>query len=198
MSTLDVVLFKGKPKKFGLLSMFDGLIKYFTDSEFTHVGLIVLDPYWIDPKLKGTYLWNSGTYAPGDAEDHKSKLGVQLDPFYEYVKNFEGEVYIRRIRLKKSIDLAKLATIHSSVHSTDYNTNVLDWVCGYFNVDREPYKEHRFWCSAFVCYVLELMGYIERHTNWDIIRPSFFADTRIGGFDDLLVDVKYDPLIQIK
>ena len=35
-------------------------IKYFTDSNYSHIGMIVVDPQFAEVPLKGVYLWESG------------------------------------------------------------------------------------------------------------------------------------------
>ena len=35
------------------------LITYFTDSEYSHIGMIVRDPDFTEKPLKGIYLWQS-------------------------------------------------------------------------------------------------------------------------------------------
>jgi len=187
---LDIILFKGNYPWYTPARLFENVIKYFTGSEYTHVGIVLKDPTWIDPSLKGYYLWNSGTYNGGNAEDNNLvTLGVQLNPLYEYVSEYKGEAYVRRLDMKKKeLDLHELYAIHKEIHSAQYNTKIIDWICSYFNIDRHPYKTHRFWCSAFVSYVLYRMGFFKDLLNWDIIRPSFFDDEGIGGFDFSLAD----------
>jgi len=190
LKNLDIILFKGKYPWYTPSRLFEGIIRYFTGSEYTHVGLVLKDPTWINPSLQGLYLWNSGTYNGGDAENNEVKIGVQLNPLIEYIHKYKGDVYVRR--LESEINIHELYGIHKKVHSAQYNTNLVDWICGYFNVDRSPYKQHKFWCSAFVSYVFYEMGFFKSLINWDVVRPSFFDDEEIGGFDQTLVEkIKY-------
>ena len=43
----------------GLFGMFTSLIKWGTHSNFTHTGIILKDPDFIQPPLKGLYVWES-------------------------------------------------------------------------------------------------------------------------------------------
>jgi len=45
-------------KNWGLFSWF---IKFMSRSDFSHIAMIVKDPEFTDPPLKGTYVWMSGT-----------------------------------------------------------------------------------------------------------------------------------------
>ena len=52
------------------------LIQYFTGSDYSHVGIVLKDPTFLDKPLKGLYLWESGAELSGDVPDNKFKLGV--------------------------------------------------------------------------------------------------------------------------
>ena len=52
LKTGDLLLFDN-----GGCNLFSSLIKYFTDSEITHIGMILKDPTFIDPLLTGIYVW---------------------------------------------------------------------------------------------------------------------------------------------
>ena len=43
----------------GLFGIFTSLIKWGTHSNFTHTGVILKDPSFIHPSLKGLYIWES-------------------------------------------------------------------------------------------------------------------------------------------
>lgn len=81
------------------LGLFGWLIKYATTSDFSHTGMIIIDPEFTDPPMKGIYVWQSGTADIPDAEDGKRKIGVQLTPFLEFVHNYYGKIYLRRLHI---------------------------------------------------------------------------------------------------
>ena len=47
-----------------------------------------------------------------------------------------------------------------------------DWIGAISRKDKEPQKTDRFWCSAFVAYILVQVGFLSPDTDWSIIRPS--------------------------
>jgi hypothetical protein len=94
------------------LGLFGWLIKYATTSDFSHTGMIVVDPNFTDPPVTGVYVWQSGTASIPDAEDNKVKIGVQLTPFLEFVQTYFGKIYLRRL--------------HISIHNVSYNEEVCD------------------------------------------------------------------------
>ena len=58
LKTGDLILFCGKDT--GWLKYFSEMIKYTSHSNYSHVGMILKDPTFIHPTLKGTYVWESG------------------------------------------------------------------------------------------------------------------------------------------
>jgi hypothetical protein len=81
------------------LGLFGWLIKYATTSDFSHTAMIIIDPEFTNPPMKGIYVWQSGTADIPDAEDGIRKIGVQLTPFLEFVHNYYGKIYLRRLHI---------------------------------------------------------------------------------------------------
>ena len=73
LKTGDLILFDN-----GGCNLISYLIKYLTESEITHVGIILKDPDFTDPPLKGYYVWESGLEKNPDPQDGKKKFGVQI------------------------------------------------------------------------------------------------------------------------
>jgi len=46
-----------------------------------------------------------------------------------------------------------------------------DWLLATLRMDARPQKTDRFWCSAFVAYVLTQLGWLPEATDWSIVRP---------------------------
>tara|TARA_Y100000817_G_scaffold37886_1_gene26087 strand:- start:34 stop:342 length:309 start_codon:yes stop_codon:yes gene_type:complete len=57
LKTGDILLFSYQGN-----SIFSSFIKYFTGSQITHVGMVLKDPVFIQPSLKGYYVWESGSF----------------------------------------------------------------------------------------------------------------------------------------
>lgn len=115
----------------GLLSWF---IKFMSKSDFSHIGMIVKDPDFIDPPLKGTYIWMSGTSNVPDSEDNTIKFGVQFVPYDEYVTTYGGKLYIRKLHCWKYDELfttERLKKIHQVVYDKPYDLVITDWIEAY-------------------------------------------------------------------
>lgn len=175
LKTGDIVLFSsGYSGIWGILSR---LIKWSTDSPYTHIGMVLKDPTFIDPSLRGLYVWHSGFESILDVEDHTHKVGIQITPLKEMVEEYKynkGAVYYRSIQCDP-ICFHNLSELHKTVHNKPYDFNAKDWMEAFFRKDDMPQKDSRFWCSAFVGYIYTQCGILEKDTDWSILRPSDFS-----------------------
>ena len=147
---------------------FGSLISYFTHSPYVHVGLVVVDPPF--SVAGGTYLWESGYEACVDPETGKQHIGVRLTPIAAVLcREARGSVFVRKCTLR--IADAKLKKIHSDVFLKPYDMCLSDWLLATLRLDARPQKTDRFWCSAFVAYVLTQLGWLPDRTDWSIARP---------------------------
>ena len=64
-------------KKGRFMSFFTTLIKSCTKSSYSHVAMVLKDPSFQHPTLKGLYVWESSWEGKADPQDGKIKLGVQ-------------------------------------------------------------------------------------------------------------------------
>jgi hypothetical protein len=89
------------------LGLFGWLIKYGSQSDFSHIGMVVVNPDFthLDKPLKGVYVWQSGTAQIPDAEDGKRKIGVQLTPIVDFITTYKGKIYLRRLRVHFAEDI---------------------------------------------------------------------------------------------
>ena len=156
------------------------LIKKVTRSNISHIGMVLKDPDFIDPSLKGYYIWESGYEGIKDPQDERIKFGVQITPFHEKYNSYkeEGRIYVRRVNCNPLFFSNKnLTEIHKIVYNKRYDVNIIDWIEGIEHKDREPQKTNRFWCSALVGYIYTKCGLLDPETDWSILRPSDFTTT---------------------
>jgi len=172
LQTGDILLFVEHPKN-SIMKLFTWMITTATHSEYSHAAVVLKDPTFIHPSLKGLFLWESSWEGTPDPQDNKIKLGVQITPIYQFLQNFAGQIYVRR--LLKGSDLVKndkLQKIHNVVYEKPYDIHIKDWVDAWNRTDSEPQKTDRFWCSALVAYILVSLKFLPDETDWSIIRPS--------------------------
>ena len=191
LQTGDILLFTSpKHSSIGFF-LLDYLIEKWTGSQLVHCGIVLKDPTFIHPTLKGLYLWDSG-YENGDPDPQdgrKNKLGVQITPIYEYLKNSPGcSVYVRRFTGLKNKDVWSpviMSHIHRTVYNKPYDTDMYDWLLAGIRADKtdsNQWTTKRFWCSSFVTYVLSQLGLLSEKTEWDIVRPVDLSTSVIGPY----------------
>ena len=173
--TGDLILFKN------LDSCFGKVIKYFTGSEYTHVGIVLRDPTFTGDNLRGLFFWESCDENYPDAEDHKKKVGVEIVDLGRLMQGVgKIQLFYRKLTLNKgfTIDNTRLKEIHDTVHNKPYDIVPLDWIEAYLKFDPNPQKRDRFWCSALTGYIFVQLGLLPYNTDWSIMRPSDFSTER--------------------
>ncbi len=80
-------------------------IKWFTNSQYTHVGFVLNNPKFCkistsgDTTLKnGKYIWMSGTEGVKDVTTGKIEKGVQIVDLENLIKKYIGKVYLRKLK----------------------------------------------------------------------------------------------------
>jgi hypothetical protein len=185
--TGDIILFSDKtfiPSR---------LIEYFTDSKYSHIGVVLKDPIYINPSFmdiksykhdesckyeKGLYILEStGLSSITDIEDSKCKFGVQIRKLEDVCKNYDGAIFWRKLNTTRDNDFyTKISEIHKIVHGKPYDINPIDWISTLFDVNLGTTRlTNRFFCSALVAYIYTKLGFISDNTHWSIIRPKDFG-----------------------
>ncbi len=168
LSTGDLILVHETPS-YGLMAVVDWLISWFTNSAYNHVGMVVRDPPFAPA---GLYVWESGWEGQPDPQDGITKLGVQLTRWDDFVRNTEGDIYVRRRAPGADVTAAQLAQLHQRVYQKPYDLNPVDWILATEHLDLRPQKTSRFWCSAFVAYLLVQLGTIPPTVDWSVVWPG--------------------------
>ena len=176
LRTGDLILFSTNE------GIIDSLLKYFTNSIYTHVGFVVKEKeigcQKLDPNI--TYLWESCYENFPDPLDSKIKFGVRFTNLKELIAGFKGNLYVRKLdcsdlESKRIFNTKILGGLHSRVYGKPYDYNLIDWLACYKRYDFKPQKIDRFWCSAFVSYIYTTCGILDPKTDWSIARPSDFS-----------------------
>jgi hypothetical protein len=182
LKTGDILLFTKSKEPSYLMCAFDTLIEYWTHSNIVHCGIVLKDPVFIHPTLKGLYIWESGIENEVDPQDNKKKIGVQITPFYEYLQNSKGcTIYVRRCTNGEIIDI-DLMHIHNLVYNKPYDMNLVDWLDAAIRKKNEKRNKNpdRFWCSSFVAFVLNKLKFIDDNSYWSITRPCDLSTNEVN------------------
>ena len=178
LETGDLILFSYSGT--GCSGIFSKLIKWGTESKFTHIGIVLINPNFNGTELNGMFVWESGYEGLKDPQDGKIKLGVQITPINEIVDSYKnnGEVFIRKLEnidRKKIFSNTNLEKIHKVVYDKPYDLVPTDWIEALLRKDLRPKKTDRFWCSALVGYIYTKLGILPENTDWSILRPCDFS-----------------------
>lgn len=182
LKTGDILLFDYNES--GIIGLFNKAIKYFTKSPYSHVAVVLKDPSFIHPSLKGYYIWESSWEGTPDPQDNKIKLGVQITPLDEVMnncKNTNSSVFLRRVNCPiGTFNKNVLSKIHEVVYDKPYDIVPEDWINAINRSDNHPQKTDRFWCSALVGYIYTKCNLLVKNTDWSELRPADFSEKYNG------------------
>ena len=186
LKTGDIILFTGKD------FWFSKLIRWYTGTPWTHVGVVLRDPTYIDPKLTGLYLWESGLESFVDSENGIRKLGIQISDLKKALEDpSHGKAVYRKLNSEIHNLDDKLKIIHEGVHNKPYDTSLLDFLQTSLDIEfTQPYgnnllhlyqrnyrKTDTFYCSAFLAYLFTELSLLPKDTKWSICEPAYFSET---------------------
>jgi len=179
LKTGDILLFN-EDASWSFMGLLGNLIKWGTHSNYTHVAMVLKDPTFIHPSLKGLYVWESSWEGEPDPQDGKIKLGVQITPLHEILEAYRGKghVYVRHLNIphdQNPFRPSVLSTIHKAVYDKPYDIVPKDWWKAFTQEETSPRIVNRFFCSALVAYIYTMAGVISPTSDWSIVRPTDFS-----------------------
>jgi hypothetical protein len=171
LQTGDILLFSTN-------KWYSDVIEIGDDCEFSHCGIILRDPIYLDPSLNGLYVLESGLEPFPDVMDHHIHFGVQIVPLnkviQEYIFEKEGTLFHRKLNGNRDKTFERnLYQAYQVAKDKPYNCNPLDWLealLGFHWFDRKITS--RFWCSALVAYVYFRLGIIDSKIDWSLVTPK--------------------------
>ena len=175
--TGDILLFNSR--KF----WYSRAIEACTHSKFSHIGIIVRNPSFLDKKLEdGLYLLESGYEGVPDSIESKLIYGVQLVPledcFRDYVNKTDGGyVYYRQIHCEKPITFYRnFSEACNKVYAKPYDVLPIDWLKAELGVEiGNVQRMNTFWCSALVTYMYIQLGLLPNTLPWTLITPHKYS-----------------------
>jgi len=183
LETGDLLLFHGT-------TILSNILEYFGRSKYSHVGMIIKNPKFLNDKLEdGLYVLDSSYGYTPDEEDHQIKFGVQLHKLEDILKLYDKRnIYVRKVKnvIRDDIFYQKLKDIHKSIHNKPYDLHIMDWITAEENLSNpisiNPLWKttNRFWCSALISYVYLRLGWVS-DVNWSLIAPCEFSSKECRG-----------------
>lgn len=166
LKTGDIVLFSGK----GGIS---AGIKWFTFSQWSHVGMVVKSEL-------GIMLWESTTLTNiADAETGKETKGVQLVALSERLKKYQGEVAVRRLSHDVGATaMVKLAELRNKVRGRPYEKSKLELIKSAYDLVSGHNQEDlsSLFCSELVAEAYQCMGLLGEQKGSNEYTPKDFSE----------------------
>ena len=180
INTGDILLFDERPEGC-LWGFLDRCIKCCTNSKYSHSALALRNPSWLGLP-DGLYVWESTAFTGNkDAKDGDVKFGVQIQHFDEYTKKYKGNahIYVRSAmpRAQQRFTEDFLKAVYHDVHNKPYDLWPQDWLDVILRIGPKKTTD-RFWCSAFVSYILTRAQILDRRTDWSEMTPQ---DLSVNG-----------------
>ena len=155
-------------------------IEFFTGSKFSHVAMVLKSPTFLDPKLTGIYILESGYESVPACDTGKITFGVQISPI-SVVKTTMDEpkntLYFRKLNIKRDETfLQHIKDGYEIAKNKPYDFNPCDWIKAELNLHiGNEHKLNTFWCSALVSFMYVKMKLLDNTIPWTIIEPKFFS-----------------------
>lgn len=183
-NTGDILLFHNEGKYNScyncFFSCFTGLIQCCTKSQFSHAAMVIRDPQFTDPPLKGLYVLESSFETFPDVEDHKYKLGVELEEFDKVIASAEEHetIYWRKLECNRDAQFyQQLAKAHAVVHNKPYDLFPKDWINALIHKQNasDGHVTSRFFCSALVAYMYCQWNFLPSTVEWSLVTPKMLS-----------------------
>ena len=161
---------------------YDKFIEGMTSSKFSHIGMLVKDPTFIDDGLKGVFILESGWENLKDVVDNKKILGVQLIPLEASVLKYKqstknGYLYYRALTCERNDSYyEKFLSAYKVAYEKPYDLLPQDWIKAEFDIEiGKVQRTETFWCSALVSYIYVKLGFLKSDLPWTLIAPNQYS-----------------------
>lgn len=210
LDTGDILLFHHKNEsKYCYKCFFScvtGLIECCTESQFSHVAIIIRDPQFTDPPLKGLYVMQPSFESFPYAEDKKYKFGVELEEFNKVIASAQphDQIYWRKLQCNRDRNFYQLLKeAHQELHNKPYDFYPEDFINTLIHKQGgdgdNSQQTSSFFSSALVAYIYVQWGFLPYTTQWSRVTPKMFGSKNSGSESYKLVfkNCRVYPEIQI-
>lgn len=173
-NTFDILLFQGQDYWFSYI------VEYATWSDFSHIGIVLKSPTWLDPSLTGTYLLESGSEPTPDVVSHKMIFGVQLTDLEKLFERYNGKIFHRSLEsmpIRENPDYyrEKMQQVYQLIKNKPYDDSPLDLIRSDLHARLGNCRRiNTFFCSALTGFVYTQLGLVPADTKWDLLTPKDF------------------------
>jgi len=184
--TGDILLFNGQG------FWFSYVVEWATWSDYSHIGIVLKDPIYLKPELKGLYMLESGTEKFPDAIEHRICYGVQVVNLKKVIDSYIGRIYYRKLEKIVSeeslsdlgckinnahVKMSKtLKEIWPKIRDHGYDDRLWDLFRAEINLNwGDNHRIDKFICSALVSYLYQKAEIFKNEIEWDLIKPYDYA-----------------------
>jgi hypothetical protein len=163
--------------------------------------MVVRDPQFTDPPMKGLYVMESSFESFPDAEDHKYKFGVELEDFDKVIESARPHenIYWRKLVCNRDAQFYQtLEDIHKEVHNKPYDIFPQDFIDAWLHRENIPGGQvtSRFFCSALIAYIYVAWGFLPFSTQWTRVTPKMFGSEEQNPYELIFKNCKVNPEIE--
>lgn len=168
LQTGDLVLFSGK----GGISTG---IKWFTESQWSHLGMVVRPP-----DFDVVLMWEASPITDiKDIETGKIHKGVRLVALSERIQSYEGEISIRLLSVERKPEMLKaLGKLRWELKKRPFETDVIELLKsawdGPFGQNEEDLSS--LFCSELVAEAYQHMGLLGKRKPSNEYTPRDFSE----------------------
>ena len=174
MNTGDILLFESSYK--GAFGWWGKIVSIVTRSKYTHVAIVLKDPYYVDESFRGLYVLESGS------EEWAKQWGTIISPLSKVLQSdTHKHVYLRRLHTQVNID-AIMPALYNTVMDKAYDINPIEILGNELRSSMlsNPRQLNRFVCSSLVGYIYTALGLLPKSTSWFYLQPRDFSSHNPG------------------
>lgn len=168
LRTGDIFLFSGK----GWVS---NIIKLFTFSNVSHVGMVIVDTQ----KYSEPMLWESTTLSNlKDYESGKPKAGVQLVSVRERIATYNGTITLRRLRnvAFSQNEMQAFNTFYQQVKNHGYEASKWELAASAMPIGNQSEDLSTIFCSELVAEGYQQLGMLPHNVPSNNYTPKDFTE----------------------
>ena len=163
---------------------YDRMIESFSYSKFSHIGMILRDPTYLQngKTLKGLYFLESSLEKCDDAITHQRPWGVQIVPLHHVVAHYSntsnGYLYYRKLTSQPRDTWFErtLRNSYAEVQGKPYDLLPWDWIKALFHIESgNNQRINTFWCSALIGFLYVRLKLLDPKLPWSLMAPRRFS-----------------------
>ncbi len=164
--------------------------------------MVIRDPQFTNPPLKGLYVLESSFEAFRDAENHKYKFGVELEEFDKVMASAlpHETVYWRKLNcIRNGKFYRTLNEVHEEIHDKPYDIYPMDFINALLHRHGGDTGQltSRFFCSALVAYIYVRWDFLPFTTEWTRVTPKMLGSESPDSAQLRFKNCKVNPEIPI-